>query len=87
MVVFPILDLAKEAIWILIKVSSPIVLTAMLVGLIISILQAATQINEVTLTFVPKIIAVFFAILLSVSFIGSTLNDFFIYLLEAMKKI
>lgn len=87
MIIFPVLDLAKESIWVLIKISAPIVLTAMLVGLVISILQAATQINEVTLTFVPKIISVFFAILLSVSFIASTLYNFFLDLMEIMKNI
>ena len=51
-------DLLRETIWVALLVSSPMLVAAMGAGLLISILQAATQVNEQTLTFVPKIVIV-----------------------------
>ncbi len=59
-----VLDISREAIFTLIKVVSPILLVALLIGLIVGIFQALTQIQEMTLAFVPKIIAVFATIIL-----------------------
>ena len=59
-----ILDISREAIFTLIKVMSPILLVALSIGLIVGIFQALTQIQEMTLAFVPKIIAVFATIIL-----------------------
>ena len=58
------LDLAREAIFVALKIGAPIMLIALLVGLVISLFQALTQIQEMTLAFVPKIIVIFFAIML-----------------------
>lgn len=63
-----ILDIARESILILIKISTPILLIALGVGLVISLFQALTQIQESTLSFVPKIIAIFFSLLLLMPF-------------------
>jgi len=60
-----VLTLAKEAIKLSILLSGPILLTALLVGLIISIFQAVTQIQEMTLTFVPKILAMIVVFILT----------------------
>ncbi|MCR9220680.1 MAG: flagellar biosynthesis protein FliQ [Alphaproteobacteria bacterium] len=57
------LDFAREAIYILLLVSSPIMLVGLAVGLTVAVFQALTQIQEITLTFVPKIIVVFLAML------------------------
>lgn len=54
-----VLTLAQEAIQIAIYLAAPLLLAALVVGLVISVLQAATQINEMTLSFVPKLIAIF----------------------------
>ena len=59
-----VLNLAKEAIWTTVILSAPLLLGALATGLIISIIQAITQINEATLTFIPKMFAI--AILLVV---------------------
>lgn len=59
-----VLDISREAIFTLIKVVSPILLVALFIGLIVGIFQALTQIQEMTLAFVPKIIAVFATIIL-----------------------
>jgi flagellar biosynthetic protein FliQ len=52
-----VFTIGQQALWILITVSAPILLAVLAVGLIVSIFQAATQINETTLSFVPKVLA------------------------------
>lgn len=59
-----VLDIAREAVFTLIKVVTPVLLVALFIGLIVGIFQALTQIQEMTLAFVPKIIAVFATIIL-----------------------
>ncbi len=59
-----VVAIANQALWIIIKVSAPVLLVSLVVGLIISIFQTATSIQEQTLTFVPKILAVFLALML-----------------------
>jgi flagellar biosynthetic protein FliQ len=60
-----ILNLAKEAVILSLILSGPLLITALVVGLIISILQAVTQIQEMTLTFVPKILAMILVFILT----------------------
>jgi flagellar biosynthetic protein FliQ len=56
-----VIDLVREAIIVTIEISAPIMLIGLFVGVIIALFQALTQIQEVTLVFVPKILAIFFA--------------------------
>ncbi len=63
-----VLDFARESIYVLLIVSSPIMLVGLAVGLTVAVFQALTQIQEITLTFVPKIIVVFLAMLLLLPF-------------------
>ncbi len=60
-----VLTLAKEAVKLAILISGPVLITALLVGLVISIFQAVTQIQEMTLTFVPKILAMVLVFILT----------------------
>lgn len=71
-----VIGLASEAVYTILKAALPIILTALAVGLIVSILQATTQVQEQTLAFVPKIIAVFIAVLFFGQWILHTLVDF-----------
>ena len=57
-----VLDLFQRGLWLLLQLSLPTLLIALVVGLMISVFQAVTQINEMTLTFIPKIVAVFAAL-------------------------
>lgn len=59
-----VLDISRDAIFTLLKVVSPVLLVALFIGLVIGIFQALTQIQEMTLAFVPKIIAVFATIII-----------------------
>tara|TARA_B100001564_G_scaffold342670_1_gene338521 strand:+ start:112 stop:393 length:282 start_codon:yes stop_codon:yes gene_type:complete len=67
------LEVGHEALFVLIKISLPIMSVALVVGLIISLFQALTQIQEMTLSFVPKILAIFVALLIFLPFIGNEL--------------
>lgn len=68
------LDLVQLAMWTVIVICAPIVVPAMIVGIVIALLQALTQIQEVTITFVPKIMIVFFSLAIAASFIGNKIN-------------
>lgn len=68
-----VLDLGREAIWVLVQVSAPAMLVALVIGTAIGLLQALTQIQESTLVFVPKILAVFVAIVVFMPMMGATL--------------
>ncbi len=57
-----IIDLVREAIWITIQLGTPVMMVGLLVGVTIALLQALTQVQEITLVFVPKILAIFIAI-------------------------
>ncbi|GIP36825.1 flagellar biosynthetic protein FliQ [Paenibacillus sp. J31TS4] len=71
-----VIRLAGEAVYTVLKASAPMLVIALVVGLAISIFQATTQIQEQTLAFVPKIVAVLLAVLLFGPWILTTLVDF-----------
>lgn len=71
-----VLDVARDGIWVLIIVSAPMMIVGLVVGLVIALFQALTQIQEMTLVFVPKIIAIFITLLLSLPFIGATMSGY-----------
>ncbi len=70
------LELVQAAIWTVIMVAGPCVLAAMVVGIMIALLQALTQVQEITLTFVPKIMAIFVVAMFSAHFMGSNVFSF-----------
>ncbi len=70
------LDIVQAAIWTVIASAGPVVVVAMVVGVVIALLQALTQVQEMTLTFVPKILAVMAAAAISAPFIGSQISIF-----------
>ncbi len=69
-----VLDVAREAIFTLIVVSAPVMLVGLAVGVAISLLQALTQIQEMTIAFVPKILAIFLSLLIALPFMAEKLN-------------
>lgn len=75
-----VLDIARNAIFNIIIVSAPLLLVSLIVGLIISIFQTVTSIQEQTLTFVPKILAVFITLMLAGSWMMNTMIEFVQYL-------
>jgi flagellar biosynthetic protein FliQ len=69
-----VLDIARESIVTLVLVASPLMLVGLVVGVVISLFQALTQIQEMTLVFVPKILAIFIAMLLALPFMADVLQ-------------
>lgn len=72
--------IAGNALYLIIKTSAPILLVSLIIGLIISIFQTVTSIQEQTLTFVPKIICVFLAIMLLGHWMMSGMSEFMVRL-------
>jgi flagellar biosynthesis protein FliQ len=70
------LDIVQAAIWTVIVASGPAVLAAMVVGVTIAFIQALTQVQEMTLTFVPKILAVMATAAISAPFVGAQISIF-----------
>ena len=69
-------DIARDAIVVTLKLGGPVMLLALVVGLAISLFQALTQIQEMTLTYVPKIVAILLAVILLLPFMLATLEGF-----------
>jgi flagellar biosynthetic protein FliQ len=69
-----VLDIAREAIFTLILVASPVMLVGLGVGIAIALLQALTQIQEMTLAFVPKILAIFVSLMIALPFMAEKLH-------------
>jgi flagellar biosynthetic protein FliQ len=69
-----VLDVAREAIITLVVVSAPVMLVGLAVGVVISLLQALTQIQEMTIAFVPKILAIFVSLLIALPFMAEKLH-------------
>ena len=69
-----VLEVARDALVTLVLVASPLMLIGLVVGVIISLLQALTQIQEMTLVFVPKILAIFAAMLIALPFMADLLH-------------
>lgn len=77
-----IMEIMTDALFTAFKLAAPVLLISVVVGLIIAIFQAATQIHEQTLTFVPKLVAIGISLLVLGSWMGETMRDFFTRLFE-----
>ena len=82
-----VIDILTQAITVVILCAAPMLIVAMVVGLLVSIFQATTQINEQTLAFVPKIVCVMLALLLFGGFILSTIGGFVTRLFDQMNSL
>jgi len=69
-------DVMRDAIWVLLKVAGPAMIVSLVIGLIIALFQALTQVQEPTLTFVPKIVAIFGTLVLVMPFMITTMVAF-----------
>ena len=81
-----LLDVARDALLTVIKVTSPVLLLGLVVGLIVSIFQATTQIHEQSLHFVPKILAMIIALLLLGSWMLTTMKEFTLRMYDNMLR-
>jgi flagellar biosynthetic protein FliQ len=76
------LDIATDGIWVMIIVAAPMMIVGLVVGVIIALFQALTQIQEMTLVFVPKILAIFVTMLVALPFMGATLNGYMMRVID-----
>lgn len=71
-----VLDIATQSIWVLLKMAGPVMLIALVVGTGIGILQALMQIQEATIVFVPKILAIFGGLIVLLPFMGDVMSAY-----------
>lgn len=81
-----VVDLAREMLMVILKASAPMLLVSLVVGLLISIFQTVTSIQEQTLTFVPKLIAIFLVLILCGGWIMSITTDFMVTLCRSFSE-
>ncbi len=79
-----VLDVARDGIVVFLKAGGPLMIVALVVGLAVSLVQALTQIQEQTLVFVPKILAIFVTLILALPFMSDALNS---YMLRISSRI
>ncbi len=71
-----VLDVGREAIWVMMLISGPLLLSALATGLFVGMIQAATQIQEMTLTFIPKLIVMAISLIVAGNWMIAVLTDF-----------
>ncbi len=79
-----VLEVGREALFVVLKTSGPIMLSGLAIGLVIALFQALTTIQEMTLTFVPKIIVIFLSIIVFLPFMMTTVIEFARHLFDRM---
>ena len=72
-----VLDIGRDAIWLTIQLAAPVLIVGLVVGVGIGLFQALTQIQEATLVFAPKIVAIFVSLLIFLPLMGALLGGFF----------
>jgi len=82
-----VIEIGKDALEIILVVSSPLFAAALITGLIVSVFQAATQINEATLSFVPKLVAMFATLVIAGPWMIGKLTDYFHRLYEMIPSL
>jgi len=82
-----VLDIAQGALWVVLMTAGPIMMAGLMVGLIIALFQALTTIQEMTLTFVPKIIIIFVAIVVFLPFMMTTVIEYSLTLFDRIASV
>ena len=82
-----VLDVGRDALWIIALLSAPLLLSALAVGLIVGMIQAATQIQEQTLTFIPKLITLALTLIISGSWMLNVITDFSTTLIQSIPDL
>ena len=82
-----VLDIGRNAMWVMVMLAVPLLLSALVVGLIVGMIQAATQIQEMTLTFIPKLAVLVLALAMAGSWMLGLLTDFSINLIQSIPDL
>lgn len=75
-----VLTVARETLWVILKASMPLLIISLIVGLIVSLFQTLTSIQEQTLTFVPKLLAIFLSLMLLGSWLANEIGSYVVHL-------
>lgn len=87
MTISQVTEILQAAMIAALKLSAPILIVSVAIGLVVSIFQAATQIHEQTLTFVPKLVAIAAILVILGPWMMETMNNFMVYIFEMIKKV
>lgn len=82
-----VLDVGRDALWVIALLAAPLLLSALAVGVFVGMIQAATQIQEMTLTFIPKLIVLALALLIAGPWMLGVLTDFTITLISSIPEL
>jgi len=82
-----VITIGKEALWVVMLLSAPLLLSALAIGLLVGMIQAATQIQEMTLTFIPKLIVLALALVIAGPWMLGLLNDFTLRLFGSIPEL
>ncbi len=82
-----VLDIGQEALWVTALLAAPLLLSALVIGLLVGMVQAATQIQEMTLTFIPKLAVLGLALIVAGSWMLGLITDFTINLFERIPEL
>lgn len=82
-----VLDVGRDALWVMSLLSAPLLLSALAIGLLVGMIQAATQIQEMTLTFIPKLIVLALALMMTGSWMLGLMTDFTTTLIESIPEL
>ncbi len=82
-----VLDIGRNALWVTVLLSAPLLLSALAIGLIVGMIQAATQIQEATLSFIPKLIVLALTLMFFGSWMLGLLTDFSIQLIQSIPTL
>ena len=80
-------EMVSMAFWTVLKLAGPVLIVALIVGLAIGIIQAATSINEMTLSFVPKVVIVILTIAIFTNYLLIGLTDYFMFIFERVASL
>lgn len=86
MTVDVVIDIAREVVWVIVKTSAPMLLISLIVGLIVSIFQTVTSIQEQTLTFVPKFLAIMLILVLAGGWMLGNMTELFVNLVKSIPQ-
>jgi flagellar biosynthetic protein FliQ len=82
-----VLDIGRDSLWVIALLAAPLLLSALGIGLLVGMIQAATQIQEMTLTFIPKLIVLALALLIAGPWMLGVLTDFTINLIQSIPEL
>lgn len=82
-----IVDLIRQTLWVSLLLCAPVLISTLVIGLLVSIVQAATQINEMTLTFLPKLVISGVVLVLVFPWMIHLFRDYFVHMVEMMGQV